>query len=144
MSLEKFRLDGYCAWVTGASKGIGRGMAKALASAGADVIITSRNADEARAAAEELATAGRQTLGLAVDVADRSAIAQLVRRAEETFGKIDILVNNAGLGIIKPALEIGDDEWDPVITTNLKGCFLCAQAVAPGMMNRRYGRIINV
>jgi NAD(P)-dependent dehydrogenase (short-subunit alcohol dehydrogenase family) len=144
MSLEKFRLAGYCALVTGGSKGLGRSMAKALASAGADIILTSRHLNEAKAAADEIAATGRRALALEVDVAERSAVAQMVRRGEEAFGKIDILVNNAGLGIIKPALEVGDDEWDPVIATNLKGSLLCAQAVAPGMMSRGYGRIINV
>ncbi len=144
MGLEKFRLDSYCALVTGGSKGLGRAMAKALASAGADIILTSRHQDQAQAAADEIKAAGRRALALAADTADRTAVAETVRRGQEAFGKIDILVNNAGIGVIKPALEIGDEEWDSVIGINLKGCLLCAQAVAPGMIARKYGRIINL
>jgi NAD(P)-dependent dehydrogenase (short-subunit alcohol dehydrogenase family) len=144
MSLEKFRLDGQCALITGGSKGLGQAMAKALAAAGADVIVTSRHLDEAKTAANEIATTGRRALALEADVAKRSTVAQMVRRGEEAFGRIDILVNNAGLGIIKPALEVGDQDWDSVIAANLKGSLLCAQAVAPGMIRRKYGRIINV
>lgn len=144
MALEKFRLDGQGALVTGGSKGLGKSMARALASAGADVVVTSRHEDEARAAADEIAATGRRALGLEADTSNRGAVAEMVRRAEAAFGKVDILVNNAGVGESKPALQVDDDDWDVVLRTNLKGCFLCAQAVAPGMMARRYGRIINV
>lgn len=143
MSLDKFRLDGQGAWVTGGSKGLGLAMAKALASAGARVLITSRNLEEARAAAEEIGPGGR-ALALEADVTDRQAVAKAVRFAEREFGKLDILLNNAGINIRRPTLEIGDAEWDPVMDINLKGCLLCAQAVAPGMIERRYGRIINM
>jgi NAD(P)-dependent dehydrogenase (short-subunit alcohol dehydrogenase family) len=144
MSLDRFRLDGRCAVVTGGSKGLGRAMAKALASAGADVVITSRHRDEAQAVADAITAAGRRARAVAADTSDRAAVAALVRRAEAAFGKVDVLVNNAGIGPIKPLLEIGDAEWDAVLDINLKGCLLCAQAVAPGMMARGYGRIINV
>src|SRR5262245_32483757 len=144
MSLDKFRLDGRCAVVTGGSKGLGRNLAKALANAGADLVITSRHLPEAENAAEEIRAGGRRALALKADVADRTAVAEMVRRAENEFGKIDILVNNAGIGIIKPAQDVADADWDPVLAINLKGSFLCAQAVAPGMSKRGYGRIINV
>jgi NAD(P)-dependent dehydrogenase (short-subunit alcohol dehydrogenase family) len=144
MSLDKFRLDGHGAVVTGGSKGLGLSMAKALTSAGAEVLITSRHRDEAQAAAAEIAALGRRALALEADTSDRAAVAAMVRRGEEAFGKIDILVTNAGIGPIKPALEMGDEEWDSVLNINLKGPLLCAQAVAPGMMARQYGRIINV
>ncbi len=145
MSLDKFRLNGFAALVTGGSKGLGRAMAQALAAAGADILITSRNRDEAEVAAAAIRGAsGRQAFALQADAADRSAVADMVRHAEAKLGKIDILVNNAGIGPVKPALEIGDPEWDPVIDINLKGPLLCAQAVAPGMMARKFGRIINV
>ncbi len=144
MSLDRFQLTGMCAIVTGGSKGLGRSMAKALSAAGADVVVTSRHADEAKAAAAEIADSGRRALGLAADTGDRAALLDMVRHAESAFGKVDILVNNAGTGQIKPALEVTEDDWEPQLRTNLKGCFLCAQAVAPGMMTRRYGRIINL
>lgn len=144
MSLEKFRLDGQCAIVTGGSKGLGRSMAKALAAAGADLVLTSRNADEAEEAAEEIRALGRGALALAADTTDRDALAEMVRRATERYGKVDVLVNNAGINIRRPTLEVGDAEWDPVMDINVKGVLMAAQAVAPGMIERGYGRIINL
>jgi NAD(P)-dependent dehydrogenase (short-subunit alcohol dehydrogenase family) len=144
VSLDKFRLDGQCALVTGGSKGLGRAMARALASAGAAVVLASRNLSEAEEAAEEIARLGHGTLGLEADTTDREAVQEMVRRAEETFGKIDILINNAGINIRRPTLEVEDADWDPVIDINVKGVLVCAQAVAPGMIERKYGRIINM
>jgi NAD(P)-dependent dehydrogenase (short-subunit alcohol dehydrogenase family) len=144
VSLEKFRLDGQCAIVTGGSKGLGRSMAKALAAAGADLVLTSRNADEAEEAAEEIRALGRGALALAADTTDRDALAEMVRRATERYGKVDVLVNNAGINIRRPTLEVGDAEWDPVMDINVKGVLMAAQAVAPGMIERGYGRIINL
>lgn len=144
MSLDKFRLDGQCALVTGGSKGLGRSMAKALAAAGADIIITSRHLDEARDTVGEIESLGRQALALEADVTDRSAMSEVVRQGMDSFGKIDILLNNAGINIRKPTLEVEDEHWDPVIDINVKGSLLCAQAVAPGMIERGYGRIINM
>lgn len=144
MSLDIFKLDGHCALVTGGSKGLGRAFAKALAGAGADVIVTSRHLNEAQAAADEIIATGRRALAIEADTTDREAVAETVRRGEEAFGKIDILVNNAGINIRRPTAEIDDAAWDPVIDINLKGCLLCAQAVAPGMIARGYGRIINL
>jgi len=144
MSLDIFKLDGYCALVTGGSKGLGRAFAKALAGAGADVVLTSRHLNEAQEAADEIVAAGRRALALEADTTDRAAMAEVARRGEEAFGKIDILVNNAGINIRRPTQEVGDDEWDSVIDINLKGCLICAQAVAPGMIARGYGRIINL
>src|SRR5947209_15632352 len=107
MSLDKFRLDGQSALVTGGSKGLGQAMARALALAGADVMVTSRHLDEAQASAAGIAAAsGRRAVAVVADTADRAAITEMVRRAEEAFGKVDILVNNAGTGEIKPPLEL--------------------------------------
>ena len=144
MSLEKFKLDGQCALVTGGSKGLGRAMALALASAGADVVITSRHLAEADETAQEILALGRGALAIEADVTDRAAIAETVRQAEAKFGKIDILVNNAGINIRRPTLDVDDAAWDPVIDINLKGSLICAQAVAPGMIERKYGRIVNL
>jgi NAD(P)-dependent dehydrogenase (short-subunit alcohol dehydrogenase family) len=144
VSLDKFRLDGRVAIVTGASKGLGRTMAKALASAGADVVVTSRNQVEAQDAADELAKLGRRTMAIAADTRDRSAVMEMVRRTVAGFGKVDILVNNAGVGAIKPVHELDDKDFSKVMETNLKGCLMCAQAVLPGMIERKFGRIINV
>jgi NAD(P)-dependent dehydrogenase (short-subunit alcohol dehydrogenase family) len=144
MSLKKFRLDGYCALVTGGSKGLGRAMAKALAAAGAAVVVSSRHLEEAQAAAEEIGATGRRAMAVQADTSNRAAVAEMVRRGEAAFDKIDILVNNAGVGSPVAVQDIQDEHWNSVIDINLKGCLLCAQAVAPGMLARRYGRIINV
>jgi len=142
--MEKFRLDGQCALVTGGSKGLGRAMASALASAGAAVVLTSRTEGEAAEAAADLERCGAQALGMQADVLDRFAMREVVEAAEREFGKVDILVNNAGINIRRPTLEVDDAAWDPVVDINLKGSLICAQAVAPGMIARRYGRIINL
>lgn len=144
MGLERFRLDGQCALVTGGSKGLGRAMAKALASAGADIVVTSRHLAEAQESADEIETMGRGALACEADVTDREAVTETVRRAVERFGKIDILLNNAGINIRKPTIEVGDAEWDPVVDITLKGSLYCSQAVVPGMIERKYGRIINL
>ena len=144
-SLDKFSLKGRVALVTGSSKGLGRAIANALASAGADIVVTSRNLEEARDAAEEIRRyQGVRARALESDVTDRDAVHVMARQSREAFGKIDILVNNAGINIRKPTLEVDDEHWDPVIDTNLKGSLLCAQAVAPGMIDRKWGRIINL
>jgi NAD(P)-dependent dehydrogenase (short-subunit alcohol dehydrogenase family) len=141
---ELFRLDGQCALVTGGSKGLGLSMARALARAGASIVITSRHVDEAEAAASEIREFGGGALGVRADVTNRDEVWACVKRAEEEYGKIDILLNNAGINIRRPTIDLTEEDWDPVIDTNLKGCLLCAQAVAPGMIARNYGRIINL
>jgi NAD(P)-dependent dehydrogenase (short-subunit alcohol dehydrogenase family) len=144
VSLDKFRLDDRVALVTGGSKGLGRAMAKALAGAGADVVVTSRHLDEGELVAAEIHQLGRRALALKADMRDPQAITEMVRRTEADFGKIDILVNNAGTGRVTPALEVTESEWDKIHATNLKGPLLATQAVARGMVERKFGRIINV
>lgn len=144
MSLDIFKLDGQVALVTGGSKGLGRTFARALAGAGADIVLTSRNKAEAEEAAAEIRALGRRAIALESDVTDREAVAEMVRHAEAEMGKVDILVNNAGINIRRPTLEVRDEDWHPVIDINLKGTLSCAQAVAPGMIARGYGRIINL
>ena len=120
-------------------------MAKASACAGADLVLTSRHLREAEEAAGQIDELGRRTLAIEADVRDREAVQETVRRGVEAFGKIDILVNNAGINIRRPSVDVREvEDWDPVIDINLKGCLLCAQAVAPGMIERKYGRIINM
>jgi NAD(P)-dependent dehydrogenase (short-subunit alcohol dehydrogenase family) len=145
VSLDKFNLKGRVALVTGGSKGLGRSMAGALAAAGADIVLASRNLSEVKEAADEIRRLqGVRVLALEGDVTERESVRAMARHGREAFGKIDILLNNAGINIRKPTLEVSDEDWDPVIDTNLKGCLLCAQAVAPGMIERRWGRIINL
>jgi len=143
--LERFRLGGRVALVTGAARGLGRAIADALAEAGADVVVTSRERAAAEAAAAEIAAAtGVRTLGLAADVRDAVAVRALVERTVERLGKLEILVNNAGTTRRAPLAELAEADWDEVVDTNLKGAWLACQAAAPAMKAAGYGRIVNV
>lgn len=144
MSNANFDLHGKVAIVTGASRGLGQYFSRALAEAGADLVITSRSRDSLDDFAAEIEALGRKVLPIALDVRDHESIRSMVNAAFEHFGKIDILVNNAGCNIRKPALEISWDDWNTVLDTNLRGPFFVAQAVAEKMIPRRYGRIINI
>lgn len=145
VGLDLFRLDGRVALITGGSKGLGEAMGAALASAGADVMLVSRHGDEAQAVAARLAEAsGRRVEGLAADVTDSAQIDRMVAETLDTFGHIDILINSAGINNRKPALEMSEEEWSAVLDVNLTAPFLCSKAVAPHMIERGWGRIINV
>ena len=137
-------LTGKVAIVTGSSRGIGRAIAKALAEAGADVVITSRNIESLDPVRDEIVAVGRDALPVRLDVREAGSIAELAVRALDHFGRIDILVNNAGMNIRTPAVDLTWDQWDAVLETNLKGAFFCAQAVAPTMLAQGWGRIINI
>jgi len=141
---ELFDLTGKVAMVTGTSRGLGQYFALALARAGADIAMTSRRKKSLTAFNEEITAMGRRAFSAELDVRDHGSIKAAVVEVEEHFGKIDILVNNAGCNIRKPALEVTWEEWNTILDTNLRGSFFVAQAVAPGMMKREYGRIINV
>ena len=145
VGLDLFRLDGRVALITGGSKGLGEAMAAALASAGADLMLVSRHLDEAQEVASRLAeTYGRRAEALAADLTDRAQIARMVEETTQRLGKIDILITSAGINIRKPTLEMPDEDWDAVLDTNLSAPFLCAKAVAPQMIARGWGRIINL
>jgi 3-oxoacyl-[acyl-carrier protein] reductase len=135
-------LDGQVAVVTGGSRGIGRAIAERLATEGARVVVTARS--QAGAADAAAALPGEGHLGVACDVGDREAVDGLVKRVEGELGRIDILVNNAGVTADNILVRLGDEDWDRVLDTNLKGAFLMVRAVARGMMKRRGGRIINI
>ena len=137
-------LTGRVAIVTGASRGLGQYFGRALARAGADLVITSRNQGSLVPFKTEIEALGRKALPLQLDVCNYESIQKMVNMACETYGKIDILVNNAGCNIRKPALDIMWDDWNLVLDTNLRGSFFVAQAVAKKMIPRRYGRIINI
>jgi gluconate 5-dehydrogenase len=139
-----FDLTGRIALVTGASRGLGRGFALALARAGADVAITSRTLAALADTAAAVRQLGRRCLPVALDVRSAKSIAASARKAEKHFGAIDILVNNAGCNIRKPALEVTWEDWNTILDTNLRGPFFVAQAVAPGMIARGCGRIVNI
>jgi NAD(P)-dependent dehydrogenase (short-subunit alcohol dehydrogenase family) len=143
--LDRFRLDGKVALITGGTKGLGRAMADALASAGASVVLTGRTAETAEAVAREVAEAeGVKTLGLAADVAKSADVTTMVDRVLDVFGRLDILVNNAGINIRRPIEQLEESEWDQVIATNLTGPWLCCRAAASPMRKQRWGRVINV
>lgn len=139
-----FDLDGRVAVVTGASSGIGREIALALADAGAAVVLVARRAAELEAGRAAIAAAGGQAAALAVDLADRRALRECAARAADFFGAPDILVNAAGVNIRRPLLEVTDADWDATLAINLTAPFFLAQALAPGMVAKGWGRIINI
>lgn len=141
---DPFNLSDRVAVVTGTSRGLGQYFGRALAQAGADLVITSRDASRLSEFQEEIEALGRRALPVELDVLNESDIENMVRLAVAEYGKIDILVNNAGLNIRRPAAEVTWQEWDTVVNTNLKGAFFVAQAVGKVMIERRYGRIINI
>lgn len=145
MSENLFDLTGKVALITGASRGLGQYMGRALARAGADLIVTSRHLDALKPFQDEIAALGRKAFPAELDVRDYESIQRLTKSALDHYGKIDILVNNAGLNVRKPAVEITWDDWNLVLETNLRGEFFVAQAVArDAMIPSNYGRIINI
>ena len=139
-----FDLQGKVALVTGASRGLGRYFSRALAAAGADLVLTSRSTERLEEVHAEITATGRKVLPLELDVRSFQSISAMAQSALEHYGRIDILVNNAGCNIRKPALEVSWDDWNTVIETNLRGPFFVARAVGAGMVSRRRGRIINI
>jgi NAD(P)-dependent dehydrogenase (short-subunit alcohol dehydrogenase family) len=144
MSTNLFDLTGKVAIVTGASRGLGQYFGRALAGAGADLVITSRTLDALAPFQREIEQMGRRAVPVVLDVRDQDSITAMVATAVDHYGKVDILVNNAGLNIRKPAVEITWDDWNTVLDTNLRGSFFVAQAVARTMIPRGYGRIVNI
>jgi NAD(P)-dependent dehydrogenase (short-subunit alcohol dehydrogenase family) len=144
MSDSLFDLTGQVAIVTGTSRGLGQCFALALARAGADLVLTSRRRETLAAFETEIKLLGRRAVSLELDVRDQESIEKMVAAAEAAFGQIHILVNNAGCNVRKPALDVTWDDWNLVLDTNLRGTFFTSQAVARGMIARRYGRIINI
>ena len=139
-----FDLTGKVAIVTGGNGGIGLGMAGALATAGADIVVAARNQSKTEKAVERLALSDVRTLGLTTDVADEASVAAMVEATLDKFGRIDIMVNNAGVGIRKPPHDYTLEEWNQVVDTNLTGTFLCSREVYPHMAGSGGGKIINV
>ena len=139
-----FDLTGQVALVSGTSRGLGQYLARALAKAGADLVLTSRNRDRLPTFEAEIKSLGRRAVSLELDVRDLESIQRMAAAAETAFGHLDILVNNAGCNVRKPALDVTWDDWNLILDTNLRGTFFVSQAVAPGMIRRRYGRIINI
>ena len=139
-----FDLSGKVAIVTGGNQGIGFGIAKGLASAGATVVIANRRATEGQNAAESLKKKGLNAVAIPTDVSRKSSVASLVSKVVSDFGKIDILVNNAAVIVRKPIEDFTEEEWDQIMNTDLRGLFLCCQLVGREMIKKKKGKIINI
>jgi NAD(P)-dependent dehydrogenase (short-subunit alcohol dehydrogenase family) len=145
MSVDMFRLEGRTALITGGSKGLGRAIADALSGAGADVCLVSRHLDQAEAAASEIRSAtGRRATALAADVSDSAQVNAMVERALGELRQIDILVNNAGTNIRNAVVDYKDEDWQTVLQTNLSSAFFCCRALGPHLIERGWGRVINL
>lgn len=142
--MDSESLRGQVALVTGASRGIGAGVALDLARAGADIAITARQRERLDDVASAIRDAGRQCLPLALDVTSVASIEATVGNVASRLGRIDILINNAGVNIPRPAVEVTEEQWDAILDTNLKGAFFTAQAVAKRMIPRGSGVIVNI
>jgi NAD(P)-dependent dehydrogenase (short-subunit alcohol dehydrogenase family) len=144
MSEKLFDLSGQVALVTGTSRGLGQYFARALAKAGADLILTSRNRESLAVFEAEMKALGRRVSSLELDVRDHASIERMAHEAVAAFGQVHILVNNAGCNVRKPALDVTWEDWNLVLDTNLRGSFFVAQAIARDMVTHGYGRIINI
>ncbi len=130
--------------MTGSAQGIGKAIAESLAREGADLIISDINIDAAKTTADEIAKLGVKAIATKTNVADAESVKSTIDEAVKTFGKIDILINNAGITKDNLLIRMKDEEWDAVLSVNLRSMFLCTKAVAPLMMKNRWGRIVNI
>lgn len=144
MTFKELQLDDRCAVVIGGTSGIGRAIAHGLAEAGADVVCTSRREEQVEAAAVEIEALGRRTLRMTSDVDDRDSMQTLLDACVAEFGKVDILVNSAGRTKRAPTLDFDDEDWNAIIDTNLNGTLRACQVFGRHMIERGYGRIINI
>ena len=144
MTATAFDLSGKVAIVTGGNGGIGLGMARGLATAGAAIVVVGRNEAKSNAAVNELRQRGTTAIAVSADVTDLAAINAMVERVRGELGRIDILVNNAGINVRKPPHLLESVEWDSVLDTNLKSAFLCSKAVHPALKQAGGGKIINI
>ena len=144
MSYSPLELNGKIAIVIGGTSGIGRAIAHGLAEAGAHVIPTSRRAEQVEAAAAEIEARGRRTLRLTSDVSDRASLQRVLEESVKAFGKVDILVNSAGRTKRAPTLGFSEDDWNDIMETNLTGTLRACQVFGRHMVEREYGRVINI
>ena len=144
MAYQAFDLTGRTAVVIGGTSGIGRAIARGLAEAGADVVPTSRRIEPVTETAREIRELGRRSIEVVSDVSDRSSLEHLLVRCIETFGKVDILVNSAGKTKRTPTIDVGEDEWNDILDTNVTGTLRACQVFGRHMLERKYGRIVNI
>ena len=144
MGYKRLDLDGKVAVVIGGSSGIGRTLARGLAEAGADVVSSARRIELVNAIADEIETLGRRSLRVSCDVTDRGSLEKVLQASVETLGKVDILVNAAGINQRAPTLDFSEADWDRLIDTNLTGTLRACQVFGRHMIERGYGRIINI
>jgi 2-deoxy-D-gluconate 3-dehydrogenase len=142
--MTTYDLTGKVAIVTGGNGGIGYGIARGLAQAGASIVVAARQVEKNTQAVTTLRTLGHTALSVAADVQDEASVQAMVQMTMETFGSVDILVNNAGMNIRKAPQDYTLEEWQRVVNTNLTGVFLCARAVYPHMVAAGGGKIINI
>ena len=143
--MKLFDLSGRVAIVTGGNGGIGLGMAKGLAQAGASIVVAGRNPDKNAKAEDELRELGAETASMVIDVTQRPSCQAMIKETVSRFGRLDILVNNAGLNTpMQRVHELSDEDWDRVMGVCLRGTFYCTRAVMPSMIAQRYGRIVNI
>jgi NAD(P)-dependent dehydrogenase (short-subunit alcohol dehydrogenase family) len=142
--LERFRLDGRVAVVTGSTRGLGRAFASALAEAGADIVIVGRDQAAAAEVKAEIEALGRRALVSVGDVTKRADVERILATTLEAFGRVDVLVNNAGACVHRPALEVTDDEWHHVMSVNVDGVWLCSQIFGRQFVAQKSGSIVNI
>lgn len=144
MGHERHNLEGRVAIVTGAGRGIGRSIAIRLAESGAKVAACDVDPESARETADMLHDRRHPAISFRVDVTDAASVESMIGETSESMGPVDILINNAGIMFRTRILNISAEEWEKTLEVNLTGPFLCTQAVLPGMMDRRFGRIVNI
>ncbi|MBU2534826.1 MAG: 3-oxoacyl-ACP reductase FabG [Chloroflexi bacterium] len=138
------KLEGKKAIVTGGGTGIGKAIALEFASAGADIVVCSRNIQNIEKVRDEITALERRSLAISMDVRVKEQVDNMVQKVIDEFGRIDILVNNAGINRPTPVLDLTEDTWNLIFNTNLKGLFFCTQAVARHMVKQKSGKIINI
>lgn len=138
------KLDGKMTLVTGGARGIGRAIALAFAREGAAVAVLDLRQDAAEQVAKEVAAVGVKSVAVAADVGEEAAVSVAIAQVENAFGRIDVLVNNAGIDTTSRIVDMPTELWDEMIRVNLRSIFLCTRAVLPGMIRRKWGRIVNI
>ena len=139
------RLENKVAIITGSSKGIGMAIAKAFAKEGASVVINGRKIEDTRSVADDIISSGGKAIAVAGDISKREDMKTLIDKTIAAFGKLDILVNNAGIALIEPFVELKEENWDRIVSVNLKGTYICSQEATKQMIRQNSGgRIINI